>query len=56
MIHQPAKTPHRPSVLSSNVTDLLFSVLLKASLFMDELETFDREAKAIRREDRKNGV
>lgn len=53
---QLANTPHRLSVLSNNATNALFTVLLKVSLFMDELETFDREAKAIRREDRKNSV
>ena len=35
---------------------LLFTLALKLSLFLDELEAFDREAKAIRREDRKNNA
>ena len=53
---QPAITPLRQFVLARRTMDLLFTILLKFSLFMDELEAFDREAKAIRREDRKNSV
>ncbi|MCQ1060723.1 hypothetical protein LRP52_39920 [Photobacterium sp. ZSDE20] len=53
---KPAIHPYRLSVLSHTATDVLFNILLKMSLFMDELETFDREAKAIRREDRKNNA
>lgn len=46
---QPAITPPRQFVLALSATDLFFMVLLKFSLFMDELESFDREAKAMRR-------
>ncbi|MBY5947437.1 hypothetical protein [Photobacterium rosenbergii] len=53
---QPAITPPRHFVLAHSAMDLFFIFLLKVSLFMDELETFDREAKAIRREDRKNSA
>ena len=53
---QPAITPPRHFVLAHSAMDLFFMLLLKASLIMDELEAFDREAKAIRREDRKNSI
>ena len=53
---QPATIPYRLSVLSHTTTDVVFAILLKVCLFMDQLETFDQEAKAIRREDRKNSA
>ncbi|WP_156136317.1 hypothetical protein [Photobacterium gaetbulicola] len=48
--------PFRLSVLSNTTTHLLFVILLKICLFFDELEAFDQEAKAIRREDRKSNI
>lgn len=53
---QPAITPPRQFVLAHSALDLLFMILFKISIFLDELEAFDQEAKAIRREDRKNNL
>lgn len=38
--------------LSLLITDPILYLLLKISLFIDELERFDQQAKAMRREDR----